>query len=129
MPKWWEMEIASWREEIQRMQDPDLSITEGHFSDFQSILMNVVIQKLVLFSPCRTLALWNVSLLLKQFQEISLLILLASGTTWLFDRKVCLTWKYTLRYIFLQTVTPIRFHPLHPTSTAHLRTIVQRCNL
>ena len=51
------MEIASWREEIQRMQDADLSITEGHFSDFQSILINVVIQKLVLFSPCRTLAL------------------------------------------------------------------------
>ena len=51
------MEIASWREEIQRIQNADLSITEGHFCDFKSMLMNVVIQKLVLFSPSRTLAL------------------------------------------------------------------------
>ena len=50
-------EIAGWRGEIRRIQNADLSITEGHFSHLQSILMNVVIQKLILFSPCRTLAL------------------------------------------------------------------------
>ena len=50
------MEIAGWREETRRIQNADLSITEDHFSDFSSILMNVVIQKLVLLSPCRTLA-------------------------------------------------------------------------
>ena len=50
------MEIAGWREETRRIQNADLSITEGHFSDFPSILMNVVIQKLVLLSLCRTLA-------------------------------------------------------------------------
>ena len=56
MPKYWEMEIAGWREETRRIQNADLSITEDHFSDFPSILMNVVIQKLVLLSLCRTLA-------------------------------------------------------------------------
>ena len=45
------MEIAGWREETRRIQNADLSITEEHFSDFPSILMNVVIQKLVLLSP------------------------------------------------------------------------------